>query len=169
MVFLDEIDALVCKRSLAGGDDVVQSRVMATFLTEMDGIENSNGIIVIGATNRPDMIDDALLRPGRLGELIYVPPPDLETRKKIFSVYTKRIHVDESVNMDELAEKTNGFSGADIESVCREAVYEALRRDVNTQFITQEMILCSIAKTKPSITEDMISHYKEFQNSFYRE
>ena len=65
----------------------MQSRVMATFLTEMDGIENSNGIIVVGATNRPDMIDDALLRPGRLGELIYVPPPDLETRKKIFEVY----------------------------------------------------------------------------------
>lgn len=147
----------------------MQSRVMATFLTEMDGIENSNGIIVIGATNRPDMIDDALLRPGRLGELIYVPPPDLETRKKIFGVYISRIHADESVNLDELAEKTNGFSGADIEGVCREAVYEALRRDINTQFITQEMILCSIAKTKPSITEDMIAHYKEFQDAFYRE
>ena len=147
----------------------MQSRVMATFLTEMDGIENSNGIIVIGATNRPDMIDDALLRPGRLGELIYVPPPDLETRKKIFEVYISRIHADESVNLDELAEKTNGFSGADIEGVCREAVYEALRRDINTQFITQEMILFSIAKTKPSITEDMITHYKEFQDAFYRE
>ena len=115
------------------------------------------------------MIDDALLRPGRLGELIYVPPPDLETRKKIFEVYTSRIHADESVNLDELAEKTKGFSGADIEGVCREAVFEALRRDINTQFITQEMLLSSIAKTKPSITEDMIKHYKEFQDAFYQE
>lgn len=70
IVFLDEIDALVCKRSLSGGDDVIQSRVMATFLTEMDGIENSNGIIVVGATNRPEMIDDALLRPGRFDKLM---------------------------------------------------------------------------------------------------
>lgn len=69
-MFLDEIDALVCKRSVSGGDDVVQSHVMATFLTEMDGVECGGGVLVVGATNRPEMIDDALLRPGRFDKLM---------------------------------------------------------------------------------------------------
>ena len=169
MVFLDEIDALVCKRSLSGGDDVVQSRVMATFLTEMDGMENSDGVIVLGATNRPDMIDDALLRPGRFDELIYIPPPDFEARKQIFAVYTSKIHMDGSLDLDVLAERTDRFSGADIESVCRDAVYSSLRKDINTECITQQMLLDVIQETKPSITQDMISYYEAFQNSFYQE
>ena len=110
---------------MGSGDDVVQTRVMATFLTEMDGIENSNGIIILGATNRPEMIDDALLRPGRFDKLIYIPPPDKAARKEIFKVYSEYLHPDETLNLDELAELTEGFSGADIENICREAVYRA--------------------------------------------
>ena len=147
----------------------MQSRVMATFLTEMDGMENSDGVIVLGATNRPDMIDDALLRPGRFDELIYIPPPDLEARKQIFAVYTSKIHMDDSLDLDVLAERTDGFSGADIESVCRDAVYSSLRKDINTECITQQMLLDVIQEAKPSITRDMISYYEAFQNSFYQE
>ena len=92
----------------------MQIRVMATFLTEMDGIGNSDGVLVVGATNRPEMIDDALLRPGRFDKLIYIPPPDLTTREAIFKVYTDRIHMDSSLDLKQLAEMTEGFSGAAI-------------------------------------------------------
>ena len=152
---------------------------MATFLTEMDGIENSNGIIVVGATNRPEMIDDALLRPGRFDKLMYwldfyviyryIPPPDLKARKDIFRVYTSHLHTDDSLNIDELAEKTQGYSGADIENVCREAVYTSLRNDINTTTITQDNLLQTIQQTKPSITAEMVQHYIDFENSFYQQ
>ena len=168
IIFLDEIDAIVCKRSLSGGDDVVQSRVMATFLTEMDGIENSNGVIILGATNRPEMIDDALMRPGRFDQLVYIPPPDWKARRSIFDVYLKKMVVDSSIDLDRLSDKTDGFSGADIENVCREAVYSALRVDINVDAISQADLEQSIQNAKPSITQEMVDHYKEFNEAFYQ-
>lgn len=158
---------------------MVQSRVMATFLTEMDGIENSNGIIVVGATNRPEMIDDALLRPGRFDKLMcvlenwmmcsYIPPPDFEARKDIFRVYTSHLHMDDSLNISKLAEMTEGYSGADIENICREAVYLSLRMDINAMAITQSVLEQSISQTQPSITPNMVEQYTEFMNSFYQQ
>lgn len=158
---------------------MVQSRVMATFLTEMDGIENSNGIIVVGATNRPEMIDDALLRPGRFDKLMlefgkwvmcsYIPPPDFEARKDIFRVYTSYLHMDDSLNLSKLAEMTEGYSGADIENICREAVYLSLRGDIHAMAITQSVLEESVHQTQPSITSNMVDHYIEFMNSFYQQ
>lgn len=141
---------------------------MATFLTEMDGIENSNGVIILGATNRPEMIDDALMRPGRFDQLVYIPPPDWEARRSIFDVYLKKMIVDSSVDLDKLAELTDGFSGADIESVCREAVYSALRANINVEAISQSDLENSIRNTKPSITKEMVEQYIEFNEAFYQ-
>ena len=141
---------------------------MATFLTEMDGIENSNGVIILGATNRPEMIDDALMRPGRFDQLVYIPPPDWEARRSIFDVYLKKMVVDSSIDLNRLADKTDGFSGADIENVCREAVYSALRVDMNVDAISQTDLEQSIQTAKPSITKEMIEHYKEFNEAFYQ-
>lgn len=153
---------------MRSGDDVVQTRVMATFLTEMDGIDNSNGIIILGATNRPEMIDDALLRPGRFDQLMYIPPPDRTARKEIFKVYSDHLNTDNTLDLDELANMTEGFSGADIENICREAVYQALRSDMNVNSISQAVLVDVVKSTKPSITREMIAHYSDFQNAFYQ-
>ncbi|KAK8823809.1 hypothetical protein WA538_001101 [Blastocystis sp. DL] len=168
VLFIDEIDAIVGRRG-RGNEEAVQIRVMATFLTEMDGIGNSDGVLVVGATNRPEMIDDALLRPGRFDKLIYIPPPDLTTREAIFKVYTDRIHMDSSLDLKQLAEMTEGFSGADIENVCREAVYDALRRDITVEAISQDRLMDAIRATKPSITKEMVEHFVDFQNAYYKE
>lgn len=167
-MFIDEIDAIVGRRG-RGNEEAVQIRVMATFLTEMDGIGNSDGVLVVGATNRPEMIDDALLRPGRFDKLIYIPPPDLATREAIFKVYTDRIHMDSSLDLKQLAEMTEGFSGADIENVCREAVYDALRRDITVEAISQDRLMDAIRAVKPSITKEMVEHFVDFQNAYYKE
>lgn len=98
----------------------------------------------------------------------YIPPPDYEARKEVFKVYTSHLHTDNTLQIDELATKTEGYSGADIENVCREAVYQALRDDINTTTISQNVLLQSIKQTAPSITSDMEQRYLDFQNSFYQ-
>lgn len=120
IIFFDEIDAIAPDR---GGsfDSQVTERVVSQLLTELDGIEELNGVFVLGATNRPDMIDPALLRPGRLEKNIYVPVPDLEARHAIFGVHTRGVTMDDDVNLDELAEDTEGYTGGDIEAIVREA------------------------------------------------
>lgn len=110
------------------GSSHVTESVVSQILTELDGLEELNDVVVLGATNRPDMLDDALLRPGRLDRMIYVPPPDPEGRKKIFEVYLRnRKILANDVNIDELVEETEGYVGADIEALVREAKISAMR------------------------------------------
>ncbi|KAF9586307.1 hypothetical protein BGW38_007192 [Lunasporangiospora selenospora] len=134
IIFFDEIDTIVGKRSFSaggdqggGGGDSVQERVLSTMLNEMDGVENAANVLVVAATNRVDLIDKALLRPGRFDRIIYVPPPDLEARKQILKIYTKGIPLDAGVNIDSIAKRTEMYTGADLQSVCREAALVALR------------------------------------------
>ena len=112
LVFLDEVDALVGARNFdgsgGGGDDKVQQRVLSTLLNEMDGVSDAGGVLVIGATNRADLLDAALLRPGRFDRRIYVPPPDLEARRRILALYAGRSPLAEDVQLDEIAKKTDG-------------------------------------------------------------
>ncbi len=126
VIFFDEIDAIAPAR---GGfaDSHVTERVISQILTELDGLEELRDVTVIAATNRPDIIDPALLRPGRFDRLIYIPPPDKEARKEIFKIHTRKKPLAEDVNIDELAEKTEGYTGADIAAVCNEAVMAAIR------------------------------------------
>ncbi len=126
VVFMDEIDSIAPQRGRDLSTNVTE-RVVSQLLTELDGLEALHNVVVIGATNRPDMVDPALLRPGRFDRLIYVPMPDKEARKEIFKIHLRGKPLAEDVDIDKLAEKTEGYSGADIEAVCNEATMLAIR------------------------------------------
>ncbi|HXQ91968.1 MAG TPA: CDC48 family AAA ATPase [Nitrososphaerales archaeon] len=127
VVFMDELDSLVPTRGSGMGDNQVTERVISQILTELDGLEELRDVVIIGATNRPDMIDQALLRPGRFDKLLYVPVPDLESRKEIFKIHIKDRPLAKDINVDELARRTDGYSGADIQAVVETASMLAIR------------------------------------------
>jgi transitional endoplasmic reticulum ATPase len=129
IIFFDELDAIAPTRG-DHGDSHVTERVISQFLTEMDGLEILTNVVVIGATNRPDIIDPALLRPGRFDRILYVPPPDRESRVQIIKIHTKKKPLAEDVNIEELADKTDGYTGADIASLSSAAVMLALREHI---------------------------------------
>ena len=121
IVFFDELDAVAPRRGRSEGDAHVTERVISQMLTEMDGLEDLKGVVVIGATNRPDIIDEALLRPGRFDRILEVPFPDKEARKDILKIHTRRKPLDNTVDMEKLVELTNGFTGADIAAIVNAA------------------------------------------------
>ncbi len=127
VIFMDEIDSIAPERG-TGGDSNVTERVISQMLTEMDGLEGLNNVVVIAATNRPDIMDPALLRPGRFDKSIYIGPPDKESRKSIFGIHTGKRPMGEDVDLDDLAGRTEGCTGADIAAICNEAVMNAVRR-----------------------------------------
>ncbi len=131
VIFMDEIDSIAPERG-TGGDSNVTERVISQMLTEMDGLESLNDVVVIAATNRPDIMDPALLRPGRFDKAIFIGPPDKESRKSIFGIHTKNRPMDDDVDLDGLADRTEGCTGADISAICNEAVMNAVRRLVAT-------------------------------------
>ena len=133
ILFFDEIDALAPIRSVGAGDSGVSQRVMSQILTEMDGVEELKGVLVVAATNRKDMLDPALLRPGRLDLLLEVPPPDLEARTRIFEVHSRGKPVSADVEVGELARRTDGLTGAEIEMVCQRAARLAVRRFIEVR------------------------------------
>ena len=130
IIFFDEMDAIAPTRGGDHGDSHVTERVISQFLTEMDGLEILTNVVVIGATNRPDIIDPALLRPGRFDRILYVPPPDRESRLQIIKIHTKKKPLAEDVNIEDLADKTDGYTGADIASLSSAAVMLALREHI---------------------------------------
>ena len=127
VIFMDEIDSIAPERG-TGGDSNVTERVISQMLTEMDGLESLNDVVVIAATNRPDIMDPALLRPGRFDKSIFIGPPDKESRRSIFGIHTRSKPLEDDVDLDALAEKTDGCTGADISAICNEAVMNAVRR-----------------------------------------
>ena len=126
VIFMDEIDSIPPQRG-TGSDSNVTERVISQMLTEMDGLEALNNVVVLAATNRPDIMDPALLRPGRFDKSIFIGPPDKESREKIFKIHTANKPLDEDVDIGALAEKTGGCTGADISAICNEAVMNAVR------------------------------------------
>ncbi|WP_237409695.1 AAA family ATPase, partial [Chlorobium phaeovibrioides] len=126
IIFLDEIDSLAPARGAGGSESSVTQRVISQFLTEMDGIEELKGVFVLAATNRIDLLDPALIRPGRFDLLYEVPPPDVLARVRIFEIHTKSMTLDDDVSISALAESTEGMSGADIEFICRKASMGAI-------------------------------------------
>ncbi|MEL9989966.1 MAG: CDC48 family AAA ATPase [Thermoproteus sp.] len=161
VVFIDEIDALASARGL-GADSFVTERVVAQLLAEMDGIRTLENVVIIGATNRPDLVDPALLRPGRFDRIIYVPPPDFKARLDIFLIHTRNVPLAKDVDLEELARRTEGYSGADIELVVREATFMALREDINSKEVAMRHFEAALAKVKPSITPDMLKFYESW-------
>ncbi len=180
VLFFDEIDSLAPRRG-SGGDSHVTERVVSQLLTELDGMEELKDVVVIAATNRPDMIDPALLRPGRIERHIYIPPPDKEARKEIFKIHLRGKPLAEDVNIDELAERTEGYTGADIEAVCREAGMLAIREAIKPGMskeeakevaeklkITKEHFEKALEKVKPSMTKEDIEAYEKMVEDFHR-
>ena len=130
IIFFDEVDAIAPKRGGDFGDSHVTERLISQLLTELDGLEILTNVVVIAATNRPDIVDAALLRPGRFDRLLYVPPPDRDSRIQIIKIHIKKKPLDDAVNIERLADQTEGYTGADIASLSSAAVMLALREHV---------------------------------------
>jgi len=162
IIFLDEIDAIAPVRSANRGDSQVTERVISQLLTEMDGLEALNNVVIIAATNRPDIIDPALLRAGRFGRHIEVPLPDINTREKIFEIHMKGKPVGKNVSYREMAKKMEGKSGADIEALCQEATILAIREGI---------MMKNFVDTDKNITELSIElrHFEEAAKSVEKE
>ncbi len=162
IIFIDEIDSLFPRRGTGYADSGVTERVVSQMLTEMDGIQSLKDVVVIGATNRPDLIDPALLRPGRLERLVYVPPPDKYGRLKILKVLTKKMPMAKDVNLESIAERTENYSGADLAAIVREAGLSAIREDNNAKIVYMRHFEEALSKIQPSLTEELIKHYESF-------
>lgn len=162
IIFFDEIDSMASQR---GHDSGVEDKVLCQLLNEMDGIEGREKVVIFGATNRPDILDKALIRPGRFDRLIYIPPPDEISRKEIFSICLSKMKIADDVDINELVSITAMFSGADISKVCREAGMLALSEDINAESISKNNLICSIKQTKPIITNVMISYFEAFSKN----
>ena len=159
VIFIDEIDALATARGL-GGDSLVSERVVAQLLAEMDGVKALENVVVIAATNRPDLVDPALLRPGRFDRIIYVPPPDFRARLEILLIHTKATPLAKDVDLEELARRTEGYSGADLELMVREATFLALREDINAKEVSMRHFEEALKKVRPSVAPDMLKFYE---------
>ncbi|RLG21618.1 AAA family ATPase [Candidatus Micrarchaeota archaeon] len=165
IIFFDEIDAVAPVRGTYAGSHVTES-VVNQLLTEMDGLEELKDVVVIAATNRPDMVDPALLRPGRFDRHIVIGIPDFDTRKEIFKVHTKRMPLAKDVDIERLAKETENYSGADIEAVCREAAYNALREDMNAKKVYMKHFEKALKEVKPSLSEKNNLRYQEFKSKY---
>lgn len=177
IIFMDELDSLVPTRG-GFGDSQVTERVISQILTELDGLEELRDVTVIGATNRPDMIDQALLRPGRFDKLLYVPVPDLESRKEIFQIHLKQKPLAKDISIDELASKTEGYSGADIQAVAETAVMNAIRQYIgkfknqkesmaklDQLVVTRQDFEKAMRKVKPLMKSDLVFDTKKGSSS----
>ncbi|GAB3674402.1 CDC48 family AAA ATPase [Halopiger thermotolerans] len=178
VIFFDEIDSIAGQRGRQQGDSGVGERVVSQLLTELDGLEELEDVVVIATTNRPDLIDSALLRPGRLDRHVHVPVPDEEARKKIFEVHTRDKPLADAVDLDWLAEETEGYVGADIEAVCREASMAASREFINSVDpeemadtignvrISKEHFEHALEEVNPSVTPETREQYEEIEEQF---
>ncbi len=169
IVFIDEIDAITTIRSSDSSDSMVTERVVDTLLTEMDGLQEMKNIVVIAATNRPDMIDPALLRPGRFDKIVEIPMPDLVTRHEILKVHTRRMPLAKDVDLEELAKQTELYTGAEIENLTREAGMNAIR--AKRDLVTKADFASAMIEVKPAIPKELaerIKRFKEEPENMYR-
>jgi transitional endoplasmic reticulum ATPase len=164
IIFFDEIDSLAPKR---GRDQSgVTERVVNQLLTELDGLESLNDVVIIGATNRPDMVDPALLRPGRFDRIMFTPSPDEKSRLAIFKIHTKDMPLAKDVDLKKLAEKTEGYVGADIEAICREAAMLTIRKSSEAKEVSASAFEEVLKKVKPSVSDEISKAYKKMEDYF---
>ncbi|MBU2496433.1 MAG: CDC48 family AAA ATPase [Nanoarchaeota archaeon] len=166
IIFFDEIDSIAGKRGYDSGTKVTE-RVLNQLLAEIDGLEELNDIVVLAATNRPDMLDSALLRPGRFDRIIFSGLPDRKARLEIFKIHTKTMPL-EKVDLEKLAEKTEGYVGADIEAVCREAGMLALRENIDATQVKLKHFNAALNKIRASIKQEDIKYYKSVEENLMR-
>ena len=177
VIFFDEIDSLAGKRGIDYGTKVTE-RVLNQLLAEMDGLEDLKDILVIGATNRPDMLDSALLRPGRFDKILLVNAPDSKGRLNILKIHTQKMPLGDGKKLygdkekenflKELVDFTDGYTGADLESLSREAALLSLRESIEAKFVTMKHFESALKKVKPSITKSTIEIYKKIEDSFLK-
>jgi len=165
VIFIDEIDSLVPARGGGLGEPQVTERVVNTILAEMDGLEELNNVVLIGATNRPSLIDPALLRPGRFDELIYVAPPDTAGRRRILAIHTSHMPLADDVDLESLAQRTERFTGADLEDLVRRAGLTALRRGLDSGKVTKEDFETALGDTRASVSPEMLEEYDRIQQT----
>ncbi len=162
VVFIDELDSLVPARgSGGGGEPQVTERIVNTILAEMDGLEELQAVVVIGATNRPNLVDPALLRPGRFDELVYVGVPSAEGRRRILTIQTQKMPLAADVDLDEVARRTDRYTGADLEDVVRRAGLVALRRSLSAGEVVQADFEAALADSRASVTPEMEGDYEQ--------
>jgi len=167
VVFFDEIDSLAGKRGVEVGTKVTE-RVLNQLLAEMDGLEDLNDVLVIGATNRPDMLDPALLRPGRFDRILLVNAPEEEGRKMILEIHTKNMPLAKNVKLKDIAKKTPGYTGADLEALVREAAMLSLRESIDSKEVGKKHFDEALKKIKSSITKSTIEVYKRIEDNFLK-
>ncbi|MGW0045018.1 AAA family ATPase [Rhodococcus sp. NPDC003348] len=161
MIFLDEVDALAPRRGQST-DSGVTDRVVAALLTELDGVEPLRDVVVVGATNRPDLIDPALLRPGRLEKLVFVPPPDSDARHEILRTASRSVPLAAEVDLAALAVDLDGYSAADCSALLREAALAAMRRNVDAADVTADDVATARAAVRPSLDPDQVAHLEAY-------
>jgi transitional endoplasmic reticulum ATPase len=169
VIFFDEIDSLVPARGGGFGEPQVTERVVNTILAEMDGLEELHNVVVIGASNRPSLIDPAMLRPGRFDELIYVGPPDVGGRQRILEIHTSGMPLAKDVKLDSLAERTELFTGADLEDLVRRAGLTALRRGIDIGKVTMADFESALTETRASVTPEMLEEYEQIRQTLKSE
>ncbi len=165
IIFFDELDSLAPGRGGETGNNVSE-RVVNQLLTELDGLEESGNVMVIGATNRPDMIDPALIRSGRFDRLVLIGQPDEEGREQILKIHTRESPLAPDVSLREIAERTDGYVGSDLETISREAAIEALRDDPDATEVEMQHFRRAMESVRPTITEDLMSYYEEMKDQF---
>jgi len=165
VIFFDELDSLAPGR---GGDvgSNVSERVVNQLLTELDGLEEMEDVMVIGATNRPDMIDPALIRSGRFDRLVYIGEPDVDGREQIFRIHTGDTPLAPDVSLRELAELTQGYVGSDIESIAREAAIQALREDHEAEEVDMRHFRAALEDVRPTITDEIRTYFEDMEERF---
>jgi len=160
----DEIDALAASRADSEGRGTHQG-VLLSLLTEMDGLQDLVGVIVLAATNRPEVLDSALMRPGRLDRILYIGPPDFEARCDILRIQFRRMSVDPKIDLEKLAQMTEGCSGAEIVAMCQDAALLAMRRDVHILQVANEDLLEAAKKVRRQITTLVIAKYVQWRDA----
>ena len=162
IIFFDEFDSIAPSRGRHTSDSGVSEKVLSQFLTELDGLEVSKDLVVIAATNRPDILDPALIRPGRIDRILLVPLPDEAGRLEILKIFTKGMPLASGIEIEDLTEMIEGFSGADIETWCREAAMVALRENIRARKVTYENFKDARKDVNPTLTREIIDWYEKF-------
>ncbi|MBY8982494.1 MAG: CDC48 family AAA ATPase [Candidatus Lokiarchaeota archaeon] len=168
IIFFDEFDSIAPSRGRYNSDSGVTEKVLSQFLTELDGLEIMKDIVVIAATNRPDILDTALIRPGRIDRILFVPPPNEEERLEILKIFSKDMPLATNVDLKGLVKMTEGFSGADLETWCREAAMRALRENLRARKVSIEHFKESIEEIHPTITPEIVKWYEDFGKKLKR-
>lgn len=165
IIFLDEIDAIAAVRSLNSSGSRIDERLVNQLLTSIDGLESNDGVVIMASTNRPELVDPALLRAGRFDKLLYVGPPTMEERLEILKIHTDRMPLGKAIDLAKIAKRLDGFVGADIEALCQEAGIIAMTEDFETKLVRLEHFEKAIKEVRPSVTPEVMKYYEKLSRS----